>query len=208
MKTLLRGFGRQLLVGATILLAFTAVLGIGYPVLVWGMSRTVAESADGAVVYDAAGCPVGSALIGVDLEPAAGQPDPFLHGRPSGDPAVSGASNLGPNSPQLRDLVNERRATIAAREGVDPAAVPADAVTGSGSGLDPNISPAYAALQIPRLARTNGMTVEQARAIVDRNTAGRQLGVLGVPRVNVRQVNLDLGHRAPACSAQSEPRGR
>lgn len=208
MKTLLRDFGRHAMVGLVVLLAFTAVLGVGYPVLVWGFSRTVAASADGSLVRDDAGCPAGSGLIGTDLQVPAGQPDPYLHGRVSGDPAVSGPSNLGPNSPRLRDLVEERRAVIAAREGVDPARVPADAVTGSGSGLDPHISPEYAALQIPRLARVNDRTPEQVRAVVRRHTEGRQFGFLGSSRVNVLAVNSDLGHRVPDCLARSVPGGR
>jgi K+-transporting ATPase ATPase C chain len=116
-----------------------------------------------------------------------------------GDPAASAASNQGPNSEKLTRWIEERRTIIAEREGVQPEQVPADAVTGSGSSLDPDISEAYAQLQVPRLARVHGLSVQQVQAVIDRHTDGRQFGVLGEPTVTVLQVNLDLGLTAPDC---------
>lgn len=216
MKVLLRGFGRQALAGLLLLTAFTVILGAGYPAAVWVLSRINASAAEGSVLVDAAGCPAGSALIGVDQSVPPGQPDPYLHARVAGgaddpmapgDPAVSGGSQLGPNSARLHGIVDARRAAIAAREGVPPDRVPADAVTGSASGLDPDISPEYAALQVPRLARTNGLPPARVRAIIADATAGRQLGFLGEPRVNVLRVNLALGHRVPDCAHGPSGRG-
>jgi K+-transporting ATPase ATPase C chain len=116
-----------------------------------------------------------------------------------GDPAASAASNQGPNSAKLAGWVDARREFIAAREGVAPGQVPVDAVTGSGSGLDPHISQAYAGLQVRRIARENQISEEQVREVIESNTDGRQWGFLGQPTVNVLEVNLDLGLTAPDC---------
>jgi K+-transporting ATPase ATPase C chain len=199
---------RQCVVAVAILVMMTVILGLAYPAVVWGVSRLDRSSAEGSAVTDSAGCVVGSSLIGIDPQVAAGQPDPYLHARvlgsaddpmAPGDPAASAASNQGPNSEKLTRWIEERRTIIADRERVRPDQVPADAVTGSGSGLDPDISEAYARLQVPRLARVHGLSVEQVQAVVDRHTDGRQFGVLGEPTVNVLQVNLDLGLSAPDC---------
>ncbi|GAC58700.1 potassium-transporting ATPase C chain [Gordonia hirsuta DSM 44140 = NBRC 16056] len=216
MIALLRGFGRQFVAGLLVLAAATVVLGVAYPAAVWALSRITATTADGGIVDDAHGCPAGSLRVGVDLTPPTGQPDGYLHSRlaggPSdpltpGDPSASGGSNLGPNSAALVQVVQARRSAIAGREGVDPAAVPADAVTGSGSGLDPAISPAYAELQVPRLARVNQRSPDQVRAIIAQHTRGRQWGVLGAPRVDVLAVNLALGHTVAACPGEDTGSG-
>jgi K+-transporting ATPase ATPase C chain len=176
--------------------------------VVWGVSRIDRSSAEGSVVTDSAGCWVGSALIGVDPQAEPGRPDGYLHARvlgaadepmAPGDPAASAASNQGPSSITLAGWIESRRAIIAEREDVRPDQVPVDAVTGSGSSLDPHISPAYADIQVPRLARVHGMPPEQVREVIDSHTEGRQLGVLGEPRVNVLEVNLALGLTAPNC---------
>ncbi|MFT3662440.1 MAG: potassium-transporting ATPase subunit C [Gordonia sp. (in: high G+C Gram-positive bacteria)] len=208
MRRLSSGMWRQCVTGLVVLAAATVVLGVVYPAVVWGLSRVTTTSAEGSVIHDVNGCAAGSSAIGVDVRPPAGAPDPYLHGRVTGglddplapgDPSVSAASDLGPNSTLLRDVVTARRAAVAAREGVDPAAVPADAITGSASGLDPHISPRYAALQAPRLARTNGLSESRVREIIAAHTSGRRFGVLGAPRVDVLAVNLALGHRVPGC---------
>ncbi|MEE3853325.1 potassium-transporting ATPase subunit C [Gordonia sp. LSe1-13] len=208
MKTVMSGFVRQWVAAAGVLLALTVVLGVAYPAAVWAVSRIGSSSAEGSQIQDARGCSVGSELIGLDPKVEPGQPDPFLHARvlgssddamAVGDPSASAASNKGPNNEELVDWIVERRTVIAAREGVDPAEVPVDAVTGSGSGLDPEISPEYARLQMPRLARENGLPVQRVEQIIDDNTSSRPLGFLGQPRVNVLKVNLALGHTAPAC---------
>ncbi|MFC8933743.1 potassium-transporting ATPase subunit C [Rhodococcus sp. NPDC057135] len=205
------GFAKQVWAGLLVLLALTVVLGVIYPAAVWGVSRISSGSAEGSPVTDAAGCVVGSAWVGVDPQVAEGQQDPFFHNRvvgsvsdedpfATGDPAAALPSNQGPSSEVLAGFVIERRAAIAAREGVDPASVPVDAVTGSGSGIDPHISPAYAELQVARVAANNGISEEKVRDLVAEHTDGRQLGFLGVERVNVLELNLALGLTAPACA--------
>lgn len=208
MNTLLSGFLRQCVAAVGVLLALTVVLGAAYPAAVWAVSRIGSASAEGSQTQDARGCEVGSSLIGIDPQVPAGQPDPYLHARvigsaddpmAPGDPSASAASNKGPNNEDLLAWIEQRRTTIAEREGVSASAVPTDAVTGSGSGLDPDISPEYAQLQVPRLARENQKSAAEIERIIDEHTSGRQLGFLGQPRVNVLEVNLALGHTVPSC---------
>ncbi|GGB20368.1 potassium-transporting ATPase KdpC subunit [Gordonia jinhuaensis] len=186
----------------------TVLLGGLYPLAVWAFSRIDSSMAEGSRV-SAQGCVIGSSLLGIDPQVKAGEPDPYLHARVAGsgdtpmapgDPSASGASNLGPANPDLAATITARRKAIATREGVAESAVPADAVTGSASGLDPAISPAYAALQVPRIARVTGRTQDQVRSIIAAHTDSRQWGFLGQPRVNVLEVNKALGagcNRAP-----------
>ena len=206
------GLLRQTWAGLLVLLALTAVLGVLYPAAVWGVSRIGAGAAEGSAVRNSAGCVVGSRWVGVDPQVPAGEPDPFFHNRVTGsvaeqdpfapgDPATALPTNQGPSSEILATFIADRRAAIATREGVDPSKVPADAVTGSGSGIDPHISPAYAALQVPRVAAENGLSETRVRQLVDENTEGRQLGFLGEERVNVLELNLALGRTAPECTA-------
>lgn len=208
MNSLFSTFLRQCGVAIAMLAAITVLCGVAYPAAVWAISRIGTHSAEGSQLADARGCDVGSSLIGIDPQVKAGQPDPYLHARvigssddpmATGDPSASAASNLGPNSTTLAKWIEARRAAIGTREGVPPSAVPTDAVTGSGSGLDPDISVAYADLQIPRLARENHLGEQQVRSIIERNTSGRQWGFLGQQRVNVLKVNLALGHAVPVC---------
>lgn len=198
-----QGFLRQILAGFAVLLALTVVVGVAYPAVVWGISRIGADSAEGSPLTDARGCVVGSSLIGVDPQVEPGAADPYFHTRvpgsvadddpfTPGDPAAGLPSNQGPSSEILASFVEQRRALIAARENVDPAAVPPDAVTGSGSGIDPDISPAYAAIQIARVAKANGVSVSDVEALVAEYTDGPQYGVLGAETVNVPQLNLAL----------------
>jgi K+-transporting ATPase ATPase C chain len=112
------------------------------------------------------------------------------------DGGGSAASQYGPNNADLLAAVEERRKTVAALEGVEPSQVPPDAVTASGSGLDPHISPAYAALQVNRIARERGVTVAEVQQLVKANTKGRTLGFLGEPTVNVVTLNRDLASRS------------
>ncbi len=135
---------------------------------------------------------VGSSLIGQAFE----GPE-WFHPRPSAagdgyDALASGASNYGPNSEDLLTLIDERRAEVAAANGVDPSQVPPDAVTASGSGLDPDISVEYANLQVARVAKARGPRPRRGLALVEENTSGRQLGFIGEPRVNVLMLNLAL----------------
>lgn len=183
------------------LLVATVVLGLVYPLAVWGVSRLpgLRGPAEGSVITATDGTPAGSSLVGIDPVPAYAAADPFFHTRPSasaedvlgpGDPSTSGGSNLGGFSDELLRQVEQRRDAIAAREGVAPDAVPADAVTASASGVDPHISPAYADLQIARVARVTGLPQEQVRGLVAGATDGRLLGFLGEAGVNVTRLNL------------------
>ncbi|HSS67221.1 MAG TPA: potassium-transporting ATPase subunit C, partial [Nocardioidaceae bacterium] len=127
-------------------------------------------------------------------------PDPaYFQSRPSAgdyDPLASGASNLGPENQQLIKQIERRRAAIAAFDGVAPGDVPPDALLASGSGLDPDISPAYAEEQIPRVANARGMSESEVQHLVDQNTHGRIFGFLGEPTVNVLMLNLALDNAA------------
>ncbi len=191
--------GRQALVALRFLLAMTLVLGIAYPLLVLGIGQLAANSAaNGSLVTDRNGVVVGSDLIGQQFD----GPEWFA-GRPSAagdgyDAMSSGGSNLAADSPDLVALIEQRRAEIAAMNGVDPAAVPPDALTASASGLDPHISPAYAELQVSRVADARGLTAGQVQDLVRANTEGRTLGFIGEERVNVLQLNLALQRLSPA----------
>lgn len=192
-------FARHAWAGLRVLLVLTVLLGVVYPLAVTGVSQlTMRWQANGSLV-DASGSrvtstddAVGSLLVGQSFYGAQ-----WFHPRPSAagdgyDTLASAGSNLGPLNTDLLATVRERRASVAATEGVSPAKVPADAVTASGSGLDPDISPAYAELQVPRVARERGVSADEVRALVERTTTGRDLGVLGEPRVDVLRLNLAL----------------
>jgi K+-transporting ATPase ATPase C chain len=186
-------------------LALTVLLGLGYPLVVWGIGRVAfREKADGSFLGKKEGggraTPVGSALIGQSF-----LSKKFFHGRPSAagdagyDATQSGGTNLGPTSKKLSEAIRDR---VAALRGENPDAgaagpVPADAVTSSASGLDPHISPEYARLQIPRVSRESRIAAADLEALVARHTEGRFLGIFGERRVNVLLLNLDLGRPAP-----------
>jgi K+-transporting ATPase ATPase C chain len=174
---------KQALAGLRMLLVLTVLTGILYPFGVWAISRLpgLHANAEGSV-----------ALIGIDPVAANPDHDPYFHTRPSAvtDPSTSGGSNQGALNQDLAAKIQQRKDTIAQREGVDPSRIPADAVTASASGLDPDISPAYAELQVPRVARENGLSEQQVRTLVNENTTGRGLGFLGDPGVNVPKLNF------------------
>ncbi|GGM40394.1 potassium-transporting ATPase KdpC subunit [Longimycelium tulufanense] len=201
---------RQAGAGLRILLVMTVLTGVVYPLAVWGVSRLpgLGGKAEGSVVV-AGGRAAGSELIGIDpVDPrAAIDPtrDRWFHTRPTAiateglgpdDVLVSGGSNRGGADKGLLTEVERRKAHIATREGVDPKQVPADAVTASASGLDPHISPEYAALQVRRVARENGLPEQRVRDLVTEHTRGRALGVLGAPGVNVTTLNLAIRDEA------------
>lgn len=188
-------FARQALGGLRLLLVLTLLLGVVYPTAVWAVGRVVPDRADGSLlVVD--GQVRGSRLLAQAFTgPGWFQPRPSAAGD-GYDALASGASNLGPENPDLLADVAARRAEVAAREGVDPADVPADAVTASASGLDPDVSPAYAALQVPRVARERGLPEADVRRLVAAATRGRDLGFLGEPRVNVVTLNASLAAAA------------
>jgi K+-transporting ATPase ATPase C chain len=168
MSASVRNTGRVLLIAARMMLLFTIVLGVAYPLVITGIGQLVFPGrANGSLVYGADGAPAGSELIGQSFSDAAGNPLPeYFQPRPSVagagyDPKSSSGSNLGPESPELIAAIKARRAQVARFNGVPEARVPADAVTASGSGLDPDISPAYARIQIDRVARARGLTVPE-----------------------------------------------
>ncbi len=173
-------FFRQLVTG---LRALTVLLGIGYPIAVWGVSQVgLNDQANGSLIVRN-GTVVGSKIIGQAFEGT----EWFLP-RPSAndyDGLASGGSNLGPSEPDLITSIDERRAAVARRDGVVPADVPPDAITASASGLDPYISPAYAEIQVARVSTARAVPDQQVRDLVAAHTSGRILGFLGEPRVNV-----------------------
>jgi K+-transporting ATPase ATPase C chain len=194
---------RQTGAALRMLLLATVVLGLAYPLAVWGVARLpgLNAPAEGSVLTAPDGTPAGSSLIGIDPVPADPAADPWFHSRPSasaadvlgpGDPSTSGGSNQGGFSEKLVDQVQQRRTQIAAREAVAPDRVPPDAVTASGSGVDPQISEAYAQLQVPRVARVTGLPEATVEQLVTDATRPRELGFLGDPAVNVPRLNLAL----------------
>ncbi len=184
---------RRSLAALRMLVVLTVVVGLAYPLLVTGLAQLAAGSrANGSLVKGPDGSVVGSSLIGQAFDgPEWFQPRPSAAGD-GYDALASGASNYGPNSEDLLALVEERRAEVAAANGVDPSQVPPDALTASGSGLDPDISVEYADLQVARVAKARGLDDSEVQALVEENTAGRQLGFIGEPRVNVLMLNLAL----------------
>ncbi|MFE2349435.1 K(+)-transporting ATPase subunit C [Kitasatospora cineracea] len=201
-------FLRTHLTALRMLLVMTVILGLAYPLLVTGISQLAfADKANGSIVTSD-GKEIGSSLLGQNYDlpkkdpnnaDEQAQPDPkFFQPRPSAgsyDPKTSGASNLGPNSADLLKAVQERRAAIAAFDGVDPATVPPDALTASGSGLDPHISVAYAKEQVDRVARERGLPAEKLNQLIEKYTDGRSLGFLGQDGVNVVLLNKAISEQ-------------
>jgi K+-transporting ATPase ATPase C chain len=192
MKAMLSEFRRAAL--ATLALAVVCC-GL-YPLLVFGIARTLFPAkANGSLIVDAGGVVRGSRLIGQPFTA-----DKYFHPRPSSagngngyDPTSSGGSNLGPTSQKLRDAIAQNVADYRAQNGLATnAPVPADAVSGSGSGLDPHISPENAALQAARVAKARGLSLDKVQALIQQNTDPADLGILGEPGVNVLRLNLAL----------------
>ena len=194
---------RTHLAALRMLLVFTVITGIAYPLLVTGVAQAAfSDQANGSLVKQN-GKTVGSSLIGQNFNVVkngkdTGKPDPqWFQPRPSAggyDPTVSGASNLGPNNTDLIKTIKERKAAVAAFDGVSPDSVPADAVTASGSGLDPAISKAYAYEQVARVAKARGLDTAAVNKLVADNTHSRALGFLGEEYVNVVELNLALAN--------------
>jgi potassium-transporting ATPase KdpC subunit len=199
------------------LLVLTVIFGLAYPLAMTALAQIAfGANADGSLVARA-GKTVGSDLIGqaftrpvlengqpkkdADGNPVVEADPAYFQSRPSAagagyDPLSTSASNLGPENDVLIAAIKERRATAAKLDGVDPQQVAPDALQASGSGLDPHISPAYAAEQVARIARERGLDVAKVRALVTEHTQGRTLGFLGEPRVNVLELNLALSSPA------------
>ncbi|NQX26670.1 potassium-transporting ATPase subunit KdpC [Microbacteriaceae bacterium VKM Ac-2854] len=189
---------RQYGVAVRAMLVLTVVLGIAYPLAVTGIGQLAFSNQANGSPLIVGGESVGSTLIGQSFTDADGEPLPqWFQSRPSAagdgyDAAASSGSNLGPENEDLVAAIDERRAAIAESDGVDPADVPADALTASASGLDPQISPAYARLQIARVAAARGLSDDSVRALVESFIQGRDLGYLGEETVNVLELNAAL----------------
>jgi potassium-transporting ATPase KdpC subunit len=181
--------------GAVMATVMLAVVCCGfYPLIVFGISQTFfRDKANGSLIVDRNGTVHGSKLLGQGFADAK-----YFHPRPSAagngyDASNSGGSNLGPTSRKLNDAIKERIAAYRAENGLSESEpLPADAVTASGSGLDPHISLHNAQLQIPRVAKARGLSEDKVRELMQQNTDWRDVGVLGEPGVNVLQLNLAL----------------
>ncbi|QIM50878.1 potassium-transporting ATPase subunit KdpC [Hydrogenophaga crocea] len=182
---------RGLLRGA-IGLAVVSLLGFGllYPLVGVGLGQALfPQEAKGSLI-ERGGRVLGSSLVAQPFGDAR-----YFQPRPSAagfNPMAASGSNQARTNPELRQRIDETRRAVAAREGVDAAAVPGELVTQSGGGLDPHIGPAAAAIQVARVARVRGLAPAVVQALVDRHTEPRQLGLLGEPRINVLELNLAL----------------
>lgn len=174
----------------------TVLLGIGYPLIVTAFAQLLfPKQANGSLITQN-GKVVGSHLLGQPFtEPGYFWSRPSAAGPAGYDPTASGGSNLGPTNKTLVDRVNKSVEQVQATNPGTP--VPVDLVTTSGSGLDPDITPAAAAFQIPRVAKERGMTDQDVQALVSKHTQGRQFGFLGEPRVSVVDLNLNLDQVRP-----------
>ncbi|MBS1197072.1 MAG: K+-transporting ATPase [Proteobacteria bacterium] len=186
MKTLVRP-------AVTLFIVLTIITGALYPLVVTGIARVAfPEQANGSLIAKD-GKPVGSVLIGQNFtdpghfwgRPSATTPQPY-------NASASGGSNQGPLNPALADAVKTRIAALQAADPGNKTPVPVDLVTASASGLDPHISPAAAAYQLPRIARVRGLPEAEIAKLVAQHTEDRQFGILGEPRVNVLKLNLAL----------------
>jgi K+-transporting ATPase ATPase C chain len=188
--------------------------GVAYPLVVTGVARVLfPRAAGGSFVTDERGSVVGSELLGQRFENAAYfQPRPSAAGQ-GWDAQASGGSNLGPTSRKLQEQAAARLDALAKANPDGPGAPPVELVTASASGLDPHLSPAAALWQAPRVARARGVALERVRSLVEEQVEGRDLGVLGEPRVNVLLLNLALDRRFGAvqprpAEARASPEAR
>ena len=195
---------RQYIAALRMLLVFTVICGIAYPVVMWGVAQAAFKNQANGSLVTYQGKVVGSSLLCQEFVNAKGDPLPqYFQPRPSDatsgasndygcDPGFSAASNLGPNNPNLTTLVKQRQAQISAFDHVPVSEIPPDAVTASGSGLDPDISPQNAAIQIDRVAAARHLPVSEVKSLVGKFTQGRSIGILGEPRVDVLTLNIAL----------------
>jgi len=187
---------KNLLIAVQMTIATTILLGVIYPLVMVGLAQVIFPKKANGQLLQRAGKVVGSSIIGQGFTSPG-----YFHPRPSFagngyDAANSNGSQLGPTNLKLIDRL---KGDVASAQTENPGTpVPIDSVTGSGSGLDPHITPATAEFQLPRVAKERGLSVDQLRALVAKHTEGRQWGFLGEPRVNVLELNLDLDQQFPA----------
>jgi len=206
----LPGWVRQHLAGLRALLIFTVLCGIIYPVVMWGVAQIAFHHQANGSLVSYHGRVVGSSLLCQEFVDAKGNPLPqYFQPRPSNavdatvktdygcNPLFSAASNLGPNNPDLVKLIKQRQQQIAKLDHVNVSQIPPDAVTASGSGLDPGISPQNAAIQVDRVAAARNISPADVMALVRQYTQGRTLGFLGEPMVNVLLLNIALDQKFP-----------
>ena len=189
---------QQLGTGFKMMLVLTVLTGLLYPGVVTGLCQVFFPArANGSLVV-ANGHVIGSELIGQNFKkPEYFQPRPSAAGNDGYDPMASSPSNLGPTNQKLADRVKDSVASFRKNNPDYTGPIPADLVTASGSGLDPDISPASAEAQAARIAKARGIPVEQVRNLIAGHTQGRDLGFMGDPRVNVLAINLALDQAAP-----------
>ncbi|MBW8370883.1 MAG: potassium-transporting ATPase subunit KdpC [Thiobacillus sp.] len=188
---------KELKPAALLLVLLTVLTGALYPALITGLAQTLFPGEANGSLIRQDGKIVGSALVGQPFSdpkhfwgrPSATGPVPYNAGASSG-------SNLGPLNPALEEAVKARIDALKAADPTQTAPIPVDLVTASGSGLDPHISPAAARWQAPRIARLRGISEAEVSRLIDGHTEGRQLGLLGEPRVNVLSLNLALDRLA------------
>jgi potassium-transporting ATPase KdpC subunit len=186
---------KNLITAVLMTVATTILLGIVYPLVVTGIAQVIFPKQANGQLIQKSGQTVGSRIIGQGFSGTS-----YFHSRPSAagngyDAANSAGSNFGPTN---RKLIDRVKGDVASAQADSPGtSVPIDLVTTSASGFDPHITPAAAEYQLPRVAKERGTTVDQLHALLAKHTEGRQLGVLGEPRVNVLELNLELDERFP-----------
>src|SRR5690242_17504449 len=201
---------RQHIAAFRALLVFTVICGLIYPVVMLGISQAAFHNQANGSQATFKGHVVGSGLLCQEFTDAKGNPLPqYFQPRPSNavdatsktdygcNPAFSAASNLRPNNPDQDKLIRQRQQAIAAFDHVPVSQIPPDAVTASGSGLDPGISPQNAAIQVDRIAAARNTSPAAVQALVKQYTEGRPLGFLGEPQVNVLLLNIALDQKFP-----------
>src|SRR5579859_2001887 len=206
---------RQHIAGLRALLVFTVAFGIIYPVVMVGFAQVAFPNKANGSLVTYHGRVIGSSLLCQEFVNAKGNPLPqYFQPRPSAatqpgnakdygcDAVYSSASNYGPNNPTFIALLKQRRKQISAFDHVPFSQIPADALTASGSGLDPDISPQNVAIQVDRVAAARNVSPAQIEALVKRYTSGRQLGFLGEPVVNVLLLNIALDQKYPVPSTR------
>ncbi|MDQ1583078.1 MAG: potassium-transporting ATPase KdpC subunit [Microbacteriaceae bacterium] len=193
-----RGIGRQYWVAIRAMIVLTVVVGVIYPLVITGVGQLAFNANANGSMVKVNGTTVGSSLIGQSFTDKKGNAlAEWFQSRPSAagtgyDAGASSGSNYGPNNPTLTKAIDERKTAIESLDGVTANQIPADALTASASGLDPQISPAYALLQVNAVATARGLDASKVKALVESKIQGRELGYLGEPTVNVLQLNIAL----------------